>query len=117
MCPTRYTWVDGSDPAHQRSQHETIPASAFDETVFASSKRGAGSKPGNAGGGEEEEHAVPRGHDLRFRFRDFGEASTLKYSIRSVEKFAPWVRKIWVVAADGQARVLFACKHPPRALP
>ena len=105
----RYTWVDGSDPAHQQRKRETIPAEAFEEIVLASSKRGHGKPqsdvavPWATGGVTGEEHAVPRGHDLRFRFRDFGKASTLKYSMRSLEKFAPWVRKVWVVAADGQA--------------
>ena len=32
------------------------------------------------------------------RFEDFNQ---IKYSIRSIEKFAPWIRKIWIVT-NGQ---------------
>ena len=65
-----YTWVDGDDPAWQ-------------EQKAAYSPKGPG-------------EVAPRVlRDERFRSRD-----ELKYSLRSLELFAPWVRRIHIVTAD-----------------
>ena len=79
-----YTWVDGSDPAHRAQARKHIPSKAFEAKV-------------HLGGGKK----IRPGH-LDFRFRDFGDASTLRYSIRSLRKFAPWIDRIFIVVADGQ---------------
>jgi hypothetical protein len=45
------------------------------------------------GGGED---------NLAHRFRDMGRASTLRYSLRALRKFAPWLRKVWIVVHEAQ---------------
>ena len=45
--------------------------------------------------------------DNRFKSRD-----ELKYSLRSIEKFAPWVRHIHIVVADGQVPSWLNSSHP-----
>ncbi|MCW4466209.1 stealth family protein [Glutamicibacter sp. MNS18] len=77
-----YTWVDGDDPDWLASKRK------FDPTVV--------------GGGYHEE----ANHEARFRSRD-----ELKYSLRSLEMYAPWFRKIFIVTA-GQRPSWLATDHP-----
>ena len=63
-----YTWVDGSDPAWQARKAESL------------------------GTTEMREASVDAAIEARFDNRD-----ELKYSLRSVEMFASWVRRIWIV--------------------
>lgn len=77
-----YTWVDGEDPEWLKRKMETQ----------ASLGLVSGESP------------VVR--DERFRNRD-----ELKYSLRSVEQFAPWVRTIHIVTA-GQAPEWLNVDHP-----
>jgi len=77
-----FTWVNGSEPAHREQRRAHIPADAFAEAV-------------DLGNGRRM-----RDHELEFRFRDFGRASTLYFAIKLVLKHAPWVRTVWVVTAD-----------------
>lgn len=65
-----YTWVDGDDP------------------VWINSKR---RREADLSGAEYHEEA---NHVARFRSRD-----ELKYSLRSLQMFAPWFRKIFIVTA------------------
>lgn len=65
-----YTWVDGDDPA------------------WINSKR---RREAEMSGVEYHEEA---NHEARFRSRD-----ELKYSLRSLQMFAPWFRKIFIVTA------------------
>ena len=65
-----YTFVNGSTREHQALQRRYIEAVHFKQ------------------------------NGLENRFRDFGEASTLLYSLRSARKYAPWIRRTWVVVAD-----------------
>ncbi len=65
-----YTWVDGDDEAWQRQKE------CFSSDVGA---------------------AVPDRVVSQERFRNIDE---LKYSLRSLELFAPWVRKVHIVTAD-----------------
>jgi hypothetical protein len=65
-----YTWVDGNDPAWMARK------SALLETL--------GRPPVDAAGGA-----------ARFASRD-----ELRYSLRSIAMFAPWVRKVWLVTDD-----------------
>ncbi len=64
------TWVDGSDPVHAEKRAEAL------------------NKPDNA-----DEKRLSTGHH-KTRFLDNGE---LYYSIASLRKFAPWIRKIFIV--------------------
>ena len=77
-----YTWVDGDDPKWAAEKERW------------SAKRAASSKA---------DRVV---HDERFRNRN-----ELKYSLRSVEQFAPWVRKIHIVTA-GQQPDWLDTSHP-----
>ncbi|MHA7227300.1 stealth family protein [Glutamicibacter soli] len=65
-----YTWVDGDDPS------------------WINSKR---RREAELSGTEYHEEA---NHEARFRSRD-----ELKYSLRSLQMFAPWFRKIFIVTA------------------
>jgi len=67
-----YTWVDGSDREWLEKKKRTLEKYA--DHHASEEVSGAG------------------------RFRDNGE---LKYSVRSVMKFAPWIRKVFIVT-DGQ---------------
>jgi hypothetical protein len=66
-----YTWVDGTDPRFQEERHRWAP------------ERGASFDPAN----------LAPGH-----FRDNGE---LRYSLRSLEAYAPWIRHVHIVT-NGQ---------------
>ena len=65
-----YTWVDGEDPVWTESKHRT-------ESEIAGVK-----------------YHGEANHAARFRSRD-----ELKYSLRSLEMYAPWFRKIYIVTA------------------
>ncbi|GER21935.1 exopolysaccharide phosphotransferase [Zafaria cholistanensis] len=65
-----YTWVDGADPDWQRAKAEALHTA--DAEAFI-------------------QDAVDEA-----RFADNDE---LRYSLRSLEQYAPWVRKIWIVTA------------------
>lgn len=65
-----YTWVDGADREWQRSKDRA--KAAVDGVVFTERS------------------------DDESRFADHDE---LRYSLRSVEQFAPWVRHVWIVTA------------------
>ncbi|MBO2454770.1 stealth conserved region 3 domain-containing protein [Actinomadura barringtoniae] len=66
-----YTWVDGGDPAWRARRDQTLTA--------------LGLTPSRADGG-----------DSRYASRD-----ELRYSLRSLAMFAPWIRHVWIVT-DGQ---------------
>jgi hypothetical protein len=93
-----FTWVNGSEPAHQRARNQFIPSFAFDSAV-------------DLGNGKHM-----RAHDLQFRFRDFGPASTLKFAIKAVFRHAPWFRNIFILVQDGQRPDLAAWFPPPSGL-
>jgi len=66
-----FSWVNGSDTLFQESLLVHLP-----EEQKANNKRGYGT--------------------LQNRFRDLGQ---LKYSLRSIEKYAPWINQIWLVVS------------------
>jgi hypothetical protein len=68
-----YMWVDGADPAWQERKARALKAAGV--------RPDADPAPASTGSAAE-------------RFRDNGE---LRYSLRSVEQFAPWVRHIYLV--------------------
>jgi hypothetical protein len=65
-----YLWVDGNDPEWQQQK----------ERALAECGRGLNSQ------------AVAKGR--------FVESDELKYSLRSVEKYAPWIDRIFILTAD-----------------
>ncbi|AUI52703.1 stealth family protein [Arthrobacter crystallopoietes] len=65
-----YTWVDGADPEWLKRKASALQI--HDPELFTDSAIDAA------------------------RFADHDE---LRYSLRSIEQFAPWVRKIWIVTA------------------
>jgi len=68
-----YTWVDGSDPAWRRDLTAAVAAA-------------------------DPARLTERATDPA-RFADHDE---LRYSLRSVEQFAPWVNHVWIVTAGGR---------------
>lgn len=76
-----YTWVDGSDPAWLAAKQEAL-------------------------GGAVDDLDPAALDEARFRSRD-----ELRYSLRSVEMFAPWVRRIHLVTA-GQVPDWLDVDHP-----
>ncbi len=71
-----YTWCDGSDPEFQRIKQETAKKENLQITVANSDK---------------------------YRYQDNDE---LKYSLRSVEKYAPWVNHIYIVTNNQRPKWL-----------
>lgn len=65
------TWVDGNDPAWQKEREEYQEPQALDKKKRDSEK-----------------------DNREVRFRDYG---ILKYWFRAVEKYAPWVHKIYFI--------------------
>lgn len=76
-----YMWVDGGDPAWQQRKAEAMRVCGF-PTIFAAA-------------GDE-------------RFRDNGE---LRYSLRSLHQFAPWIRRVYLVT-DRQVPAWLNLDHP-----
>ena len=81
-----YTWVDGSDRRHQSKRLYWL------------------------------DHVAKSGSGLRFCEEDNSAGSyinydELRFSLRSVERFAPWVRQIFVVT-DGQSPSWLSADHP-----
>jgi hypothetical protein len=77
-----YTWVDGDDPAWLERKRDAYHS------------------------GEERAGPERVAHPERYRSRD-----ELKYSLRSVEEFAPWVRRIHIVT-DSQCPEWLDLDHP-----
>ncbi|MEV6816218.1 Stealth CR1 domain-containing protein, partial [Micromonospora sp. NPDC051296] len=76
-----YTWVDGADPAWLASKNSTLAESGRTPVDAAESIA---------------------------RFRDRAE---LRYSLRSIDMYAPWVRNIYLVTA-GQTPAWLDTDHP-----
>ncbi|EQC39180.1 hypothetical protein SDRG_03386 [Saprolegnia diclina VS20] len=78
-----YTWVNGSDPTWQQSKSHWL-------------QRWSG------------RNATKDSASAENRFRDNDE---LRYSIRSLETYAPWIRRIFLVT-DGQVPTWLDLSHP-----
>lgn len=77
-----YTWVDGNDPAWQAERNAALGVS--DQAVLTESATA----------------------DSRFREHD-----ELRYSLRSIERYAPWVNHVWLVTS-GQVPSWLDTTHP-----
>ena len=78
-----YTWVDGNDPSWLRRRNATL---------------------GLPSAGDEADAGIRSA--ARFRDRD-----ELRYSLRSIDLFAPWVNRIWIVT-DQQVPDWLDLGHP-----
>ena len=87
-----YTWVDGSDPEWRRSR---------DRALKAARKQANDSLTDDATTLDSEATDV-----ARFQTHD-----ELRYSLRSLETFAPWVRNVFLVTA-GQVPAWLNEEHP-----
>lgn len=76
-----YMWVDGSDPAWREKKARYLE-------------------------GSQAKHFGDSTGECRF-----AENDELKYSLRSVEKFAPWIRRIYIVT-DGQVPAWLDTTNP-----
>lgn len=83
-----YLWVDGNDPEWQAKRNRYLDAPVVP-----------------TGEGAEAESVVSVA-EARWR-----ECDELKYSLRSVEKFAPWINRIFIVT-DGQCPSWLSAQHP-----
>lgn len=76
-----YLWVDGSDPEWQQQKQQALAAS----------------------GREYSKQALAKGR--------FVQTDELKYSLRSVEKYAPWIDRVFILTADQKPEWLNV-EHP-----
>lgn len=99
-----YTWVNGSDPHFQtrmiyyRARHlvQRIPDHPSAAPLDALLSDGRMSREQSAG-------VIQRS-----RYREFDQ---LKYSLRSLFRFAPWIRRIWLIT-NGQIPTWLDLEHP-----
>lgn len=77
-----YTWVDGTDSAWLARKRQAVEQSSGEDLT--------------------EEAAA----DMRFIDHD-----ELRYSLRSIERYAPWIRHIWIVT-DRQRPAWLDTEHP-----
>ena len=135
LCPDPidivYTWVNGSDPVFLRDMEawrERLGLAPADEDIGTGSSdgnahsgadgsdgSGSDGSDGSDGGsgdssGDSSDDGSGGGDDPASsnRFRDNNE---LRYSMRSIEKYAPWVRKIHVLT-NGQVPNWLNIEHP-----
>jgi len=91
-----YTWVNGSDivwRSNKKRHHDLYV------------KKMTGQEPDDSDAEEEDDDQA--NGDKRYRERD-----ELLYSLRSIDKYAPFVRKIFIVVADGQQPHWLKEYHP-----
>lgn len=122
-----YTWVNGSDPRLVQALKEAraaIAASRGNDTGTAATPTGSSASPPASSLASAAASATPSGGnatrngtqkenclgdaDSMSRFVDNEE---LRYSLRSVEKYAPWVRNIYIVT-NGQIPYWLDLSHP-----
>ena len=80
-----YLWVDGSDPGFQQSMRRASVA-----------------------------HGLASG-DERLATRRFRDIAELKYSLRSLEAYAPWIRHVYIVT-NGQVPAWLNVREPRMSL-
>ena len=88
-----YTWVNGSDPEHaaalKRFRESRDVSNASSATTAATTNT------------TNEDNVTDTAKSDEFSASRFQDNDELIYSLRSVEKYAPWVRRIWLVT-NGQ---------------
>jgi hypothetical protein len=113
VCPSAidvvYTWVNGSDPeleallVKMRPTPSASPSASFSESpkVRPTPSPSPNGTIGVASGGANSSHLVGDSISGSNRYRDNDE---LRYSLRSLEKYAPWIRRVFIVT-NGQVRL------------
>jgi len=91
-----YTWVNGSDPRHKQALRDTKRLLKGEQAIICNSTQ------------KEGENNCTKDEETASRFVDNHE---LMYSLRSIEKFAPWVRHIFLVT-NGQVPYWLNLTHP-----
>ena len=93
-----FTWVDGADPAFKASR-EALASQAIDYSE-SSPWRSRSSYTGESEAAERAvlAEAAAESSQAESRFRNIDE---LRFALRSVEQFAPWIRRIFLVT-NGQ---------------
>ena len=97
-----YTWVNGSDPVLQRemARYRSEALDAADEMGGAAAGNhtagGASSEAGGKGGDDAATGAETADDNNRYRDND-----ELRYSLRSLVRYAPWVHHVYIVT-NGQ---------------
>ncbi|KAM9945307.1 hypothetical protein ACTFIT_003563 [Dictyostelium discoideum] len=86
-----YTWVNGSDLKHIESRiyYHNLEKIQKNEKLKKLKQQDEEED-------EEEEENYDNEEESQ-RFRDYG---SLKYSLRSVRKYAPWINKIYIITAN-----------------
>ncbi|CAM9251979.1 unnamed protein product, partial [Ectocarpus fasciculatus] len=83
-----YTWVNGSDPVWLKKMHHWRSMLHQPEIVEAEDLNAtSGNATANETSTEEDTHSLNR-------YRDSNE---LKFSLRSLQMYAPWIHKIYIV--------------------
>ncbi|MFJ4861984.1 stealth family protein [Streptomyces sp. NPDC088748] len=101
------TWVDAADPAWRHRRDRAAEAEAGSGRPHRPS--GAGAIDDMAETAETAHTAGTAGIDLaENRYRDRGE---LRYCLRSIAAYAPWVRRVFLVT-DDQAPAWLTADHP-----
>jgi hypothetical protein len=95
-----YTWVDGRDPAWQQRKRETLAR------LGALAGPGADGRPDPALSDESATFDESATSPVRFLDRD-----ELRYSLRALERFAPFVRNVYLVT-DQQIPRWLDVLHP-----
>ncbi|KAN0003196.1 hypothetical protein ACTFIZ_009352 [Dictyostelium cf. discoideum] len=92
-----YTWVNGSDPKHIESRiyYHNLEQIQKKEKFKKFRQERLIQKQKKEEEEEEEEEEVEEEESQRFR--DYG---SLKYSLRSVRKYAPWINNIFIITAN-----------------
>ncbi len=94
-----YTWVNGSDPLFQLRLAET--KSLLGQSTDEPSALLANETNSTAGNATSDIFSASR-------FRNLDE---LRYSLRSLERFAPWIRRVFLVT-NGQVPHWLDLSHP-----
>lgn len=89
-----YTWVNGSDPIHAKELAYYTRLEELQKNANFSLSSTMNSTLINNATNAQKDNSVSGSN----RFRDNEE---LRYSLRSIEKFAPWIRKVFIVT-NGQ---------------
>jgi hypothetical protein len=103
-----YTWVNGSDPAwladmaRWRAREAGLP--------YTDDGDGGGEDAGAGAGGNGSSSTTPASTANRYRDND-----ELRYSLRSLEKYAPWLRRV-VLVTNGQVPAWLDVTHPRLAV-
>ena len=109
-----YTWVNGSDPVWlaKKENYQRLHAAAT--ATATSTATATATQPGNNDTSSAPPTTTNTNPSLAAesasanRYRDNEE---LRYSLRSIEKFAPWVRRIFLVT-DDQVPHWLNTQHP-----